>query len=286
LNLGIYVIDLQRVKLRRSPAITSTSELYQPARLYYDIFDRQALRKGFDQLQCMRVNDPSEPSDRPDDLDTWDWLFEHEAQQLKFKKNYWQIPRHDRPIVLAKFCLPKADPSNSDSLSQGYFDLDSFDRLTRAIAFFDQHISRDVARATSMRVVNRCFEVEELSELSDRQGEQVNQANQSDHFNFDRFFARDDINPPKATQVLSTIESIKAEHGSSAKQRELVSNYIASLEQETMPEIEELPINFYEDGEIFSTEFALKMRQKTAYERWLGNHSFNPIDAFFRKRFM
>ncbi|AFY69639.1 hypothetical protein Pse7367_1347 [Thalassoporum mexicanum PCC 7367] len=253
--------------MRRSPAITSTGELYQPARLYYGIADRSTLCQAFANLDCMHSIDQSDRSTG------WEWRYGQETQSLKFKKSARKLAASDRPIVLGNFGLVDANSSGHGDSIQGYFDLDSFDRVVKAIAFFDAHISRQTAHATGLRIVNRCFAAAELPEPESKP-------------NYDQFFSRDDISPPKANEVLSTIESIKSEYGDTSKQRELVSNYITSLEQQTIPEIEELPINFYEDGEIFSTEFALKMRQKTAYERWLGNYSFNPIEAIFRKRFL
>jgi hypothetical protein len=123
---------------------TMTGEHFQPVRLHYQVFDRQALLRVFGKLRCV---------DRDPTRLRWVWLYDFEARDLPFRQSYAQIPRQHHPIVIGSFL-----PRGADEM---VLDLRSWERATLALPFFDRRIPRKVAKVTEAEVVNRLFSGEE-----------------------------------------------------------------------------------------------------------------------------
>jgi hypothetical protein len=58
--------------------------------------------------------------------------------------------------------------------------------------------------------------------------------------------------------------------------RQAALAWIEQQAQEPLPEVEEIPAHFYEDG-IEGLEISLKLRQLELVERWQGNEDANML---------
>jgi len=221
--------------------VTLTGEPAQPVRLYYEVRDKELLVQRLRRLRCMDFD----PNGR-----RWVWLYAHEAQALAFKKPYAAQPRDQRPIVIGSLFLKG---------SRAFLDLRSYERALKAIPFFDEHLGRDAARITHAAVVNRLFEAQEQLPA-----------------NLDIFFSGKDMVERRPEQsgadLKATVEKGLAEGDVDRPSR------VEERVRRALPEIEELPVHFYEDG-IGGLEVALRMREIVALEHWMGNADFTLGDA-------
>jgi len=223
--------------------MTLTGEIFHPARIHYHVFDKNKLLRIFGKLNCMAF-DPSN--------NRWVWLYESEAKKLKFSTPYSSIPKAQRPIVLGSCYLRTA--------GEALIDLRSFERVVKAILFFDNNIPRTVAKATAITIVNKCFEFSTKVQL-----------------NFDEFFESNQVVSKNPEAVLDRLEGMKA----ITNLRDRLTKVMTMIESEAktaLPEIERLPVNYYEDG-ISSLETALRVRDIIALEHWKGNNDFTFLDV-------
>jgi hypothetical protein len=227
---------------------TLTGEPYQPARIYYEVFNQKTVIGAFKKLRCMQW----EPR-----MNAWRWLYDGEAKKLRFDRSWNKIPKEHRPIVIGDFFFR----SNTEML----LDVRSFKRVTRAITFFDKHINRRAARVSKLRVVNRFFDGKKDPDL-----EHI-------HPPFDYFFDRPDIKKPDPAALLRNAERAVADIEDSEAQLKTLGKFLEQQEVQSQSEVEELPEVFYEDG-IEHLEFMLLVRSAQALEHWRGNTSFTQYD--------
>lgn len=201
----------------QSPLYTSTGELFQLVRVYYQVFNQATILGVFKKLRCIEFDSTQ---------NRWVWLFEHEAKKLRLGKPYSQLPKESRPVVIGYFTFRGED--------QMLLDVRSVERSTHAIAFFDKRINRRAARVTNLRIVNKLFEpTQELIE-------------EFIHQSPDRFFDCDNIARP-AEALLAGLEQIKKEKDiETRRQKALI--LIDQISKAPLAEVEEMPTNFYEDG--------------------------------------
>lgn len=218
-----------------------TGEPYQPARVYYQLAgDVSRLTDRFGQLDCIV------PGNRKGQ---WLWQFEAEAARLRFERIYRQLTPEERPVTLGQFEI--ADHGAEPNVTLTVL---SFDRLLQAIPFLDRHISREIMQAQKMHLVNRFFSPSE-----------VEQPLRYKHV--DKCLEGPHVKASRADEVLAKVEEL-ATLGSDATERMLeITNFLEAVGQEPRPEVEELPVNFYEDG-IISLEMVLNTRRKEAMEGW------------------
>ena len=237
---------LQPLPASQSPLYTSTNELFQLVRVYYQVFNKATVLGVFKKLRCIDF-DPTR--------NRWVWLFEDEAKRLRLGKTHSQLSKEVRPLVIGYFTFRGED--------QMLLDVRSVERSTQAIAFFDKRINRRAARVTNLRIVNKLFEptreiIEEVIQQSP-----------------DRFFDCDNIARP-AEALLAGLEQIKKEEDiDTRRQKALI--LIDQISKAPLAEVEEMPTNFYEDG-IEKLENALKLRQLQLIEHWNGNKDANILD--------
>jgi hypothetical protein len=125
----------------QSPLYTSTGELFQLARVYYQVFNQATVLGVFKRLRCMEFDSTQ---------NRWVWLFEHEAKKLHLGMTYNKISKVARPVVIGAFTFQGKD--------QMVLDVRSLERATKAIEFFDKRINRRAAKVTYLRVLNKLFE--------------------------------------------------------------------------------------------------------------------------------
>jgi hypothetical protein len=223
--------------------VTLTGEVLHPARLYYHVFDKDALQRIFVKLNCMEYDK---------DGDRWVWLYTGKAKRLKFSHRHTPVPKHLQPIVLGSFYLP--------SSNEAHLDLRSFERATKAVVFFDKHIPRNVASVTDIAVVNRCFGVSENPSAD-----------------LGKFFESGKVKHDRPEDLLEELRSFEQIADISERRSQMFS-LIEGRAREDLPEIERFPVNYYEDG-IESLEMALRLRDRVALEHWKGNKDVTLLDV-------
>jgi hypothetical protein len=98
--------------------MTITEEFFQPARIYYDMYDQVALQDIFLNLKCM---------DYDDQKNRWVWNYTDEAKKIQFKRNWSEIPKESHPLVIGSLYAPNEN--------QMYIDVNSFERVPRRYVF-------------------------------------------------------------------------------------------------------------------------------------------------------
>jgi hypothetical protein len=118
--------------------MTMTNEFFQPARIYYDVYDQVALQNIFLDLECMDYDDQKK---------RWVWNYTDEAKKIQFKRSWSEIPKESHPLVIGSLYAPKE--------SQLYIDVNSFERVPAAIRFFGDRINQKIAEVTHMQLYNK-----------------------------------------------------------------------------------------------------------------------------------
>jgi hypothetical protein len=221
-----------------------TGEPYQPARAYYQLH-----RTGAALTDCFQGMDCMVPGNRKGQ---WLWQFEAEAERLRFERSYRQLTPEERPVTLGQFEV--AQGTVKDGKPSVTLTLFSFDRLLQAIPFFDKHLPRELTTATHMRLVNHFFAPSDVEQPLRYKP-------------LDKLLEGPQVQPSRADEILAKVEEL-ASLGSDATERMLeITSFLEAIAQEPRPAVEELPINFYEDG-IISLEMILNTRRKEALDGW------------------
>ena len=223
--------------------VTLTGEVFHPTRLYYDVSNKDALRRLLAKLDCM---------DYDKDGDRWVWLYTGKARRLKFSPRHTPVPKHLQPIVLGSFYLT--------SSTEAHLDVRSFERATKAVVFFDKHIPRNVASVTDIAVVNKCFD------FSDKPPTDIG-----------KFFESGNVKHHCPEDLLEELLSFK-QIADLSERRSQVHSFVEDKAREGLPEVERFPVNYYEDG-IGSLESSLRMRAGVALEHWKGNTDVTMLDV-------
>lgn len=108
--------------------MTTTSELYLPTRLIYEIFDVKQLRAWLQKTSCMGW-DPGKQR--------WTWEYDGAIRKLEFPPAYDQVPAERQPVVLA-LCYLVDDQTFHVYTRCGF-------RTVKFLVFFDQQVSRSIA---------------------------------------------------------------------------------------------------------------------------------------------
>jgi hypothetical protein len=230
---------------------TYTGEPSQPVRIYYQVVKPKTVLGVFKKLRCVYFEQA---------LKRWRWLYEHEAQKLRFETSYAKIPKEAKPIVLGDFFWRGE--------AELLLEVRSFDRAIKALEFFEKRINPRAARATKLRVVNRFFAASEPN---------VKQLLESP---CDRFFDGDEVDIPNPLQFLK--EAQEAEE-SQEEGEELQKARLQELEaklKEKIPEIEEIPLEGYREDSLgwSGLQLALTLRTLEAQAHFAGRENFSQYD--------
>lgn len=230
--------------------VNHTGEPVQPCRLYYQIHNKKTVLGALKKLRCVT------PFYKQ--IDGWQWLYDAEARKLRFEIGFNKIPKEVRPIALGQFHL------RGDDL---VLDLRSPDRALKAIQFFDSRINRRAANVYKLRLVNRFFSPDNPGDM------------ELHHAPYDDFFADDSqVYIPDPEKVEADIQEIKNQYTDEAESLEAVSEYLEKDVDKPSPEIEEIPIHFYEDG-LGMLTITLMSRHLEAQAKWAGKaEQFSKMD--------
>ncbi|MEM8637737.1 MAG: hypothetical protein AAGG51_02810 [Cyanobacteria bacterium P01_G01_bin.54] len=234
---------------RKKMMVNYTGEPVQPARLYYHITNKKTVLGVFKKLRCVSYIPW---------LEAWQWLYENEAKKIHFDRSYNKVPKDQRPIALGQFRIRGEDLM---------LDLRSFDRALAAIEFFDKRINRRAAQVYKLRVVNRLLDASQP------------EAREQAETPYDRFFDERDaeVSLSKADKIESDLDEIREQHADEVEREAAMSDYFEILEQKPTPELEEIPVHFYEEG-LSGLSLALKTRTIEAQQHWQGNTRFSRFD--------
>jgi hypothetical protein len=237
---------------KKTLVTTATGEPYQPARIYYQVFNRKTVIGALNKLRCIVY-------DRKHDI--WEWGYEFESQKLRFEKSYHSIPKERRPILLGRFHF-----KDDETL---ILDVRSLDRVTKALDFFDKRINRRAAIATRIGIVNKLFAAEELP-------------NHELYPNHDFFFEREDAKilrhheAEELKRMMAELDAVKDEE----EKMSVLSEHLDRIARKELPEIEELPVNYDDEEEGFlQLTLTLAFRCRVAEEHWDGNKKYSLFDA-------
>jgi hypothetical protein len=230
---------------------TRTGEPYQPARVYFQLSNLKTVQGVFEKLRCVQ------PSP---DGQGWQWLYEQEAKKLRFTVSYNKLAKEHRPLILADILV------RDEEL---IMDVRSFQRAAYVVEFFYKRINPRAARITRVRVVNRLFDgqVEDPANLQPP---------------FDRFFDREDVYVPDLKALDQKLNEVTEQYEDMEERSAVLMEYLEAQAKKTLPEIEEIPVNVYEDEGAEGLTMALTFRQVEAMEHWYGNTSFTQYDALER----
>ena len=150
-----------------------------------------------------------------------------------------------RPIVLGAFRFPSAQDMT--------LDVRSWERATQAVVFFDRYLKRSIAHVTHAAIVNRLFPYT-TDGLPALEG----------------LFAPEQVTEIDGEAVLRRLAASLQTIQDPGQRRDMAFALMEQQSHERLPEVEKLPVHFYEDG-ITSLENALRLRQIVALEHWRGN---------------
>ena len=210
--------------------MTITEEYFQPARIYYDVYDQGSLQKIFLDLHCI---------DFDDQKNRWVWNYTDEAKGIHFKLSWSDIPKEAHPLVIGSLYVPREN--------QMYIDVNSFERIPEAVRFFSDRIDRDIAEVTHAQLYNKLSHVRDgipnhhklfeeiLSHRPDPDAEisaAIAEAKKSDNLEkFGEQFFKD--LHEKSTEKMETIETIKI-HYEIGQEEECLATLQNSLRMRTV----------------------------------------------------
>ena len=222
-----------------------TGEVFMLAQVRVEIYDQTKLIEKFRTLKCMEYDATQ---------DRWLWIYRKEASHLKFNVPFKKIPRNCRDVILGSFFL------RDDG--RGYLNTNSFDRAIAAIPFFDKELGRDVLKFTSLDIVNRLIDQEEL-EIG------LHQSYFGDFDPYERDFDQE------MRERISAIEKIAI---SKEHKFQLIQEQTETRTKEQLDLVERIACHYYEEG-LSGLEMILRMRQHIAIQHCLGNTEFSLYDG-------
>jgi hypothetical protein len=229
---------------------TRTGEPYQPSRIYFKVFKPQSIIRSFQKLRCLKFNPQ---------LNAWRWLYENEAQKLRFSVSRNKIPKEYRPLVLGDFYFRGED--------ELILELRSFDRVVKAIFFFKPHISHYTAKITKLRVVNYFF---------DNHEQYIDEALNPP---FDYFFDQGDVTIPNIEEIENKLKNIFLSDESEDSKANALEAFLEANAKKSLPKIEEISLEGL-DEDLSQIPAILAIRHGIAIQHWEGNPDFTEYDFF------
>lgn len=237
-------------RLQKPFLTVETGEAYQPLRLSYVIFKKEALVNLFNQLKCLTKNPAP---------DSWSWYWKEESNDLHFESidSFQRNPEH--AVRLGTFLI------KGDKL---YVNLPSFKRACISVPFFHQLIDPAIASIHCVDFVNKVFAIDErlphgLTELfKEEELERILQQRVSDYQQIQEK-CEHAATAEEAFGILKEYTAVEAK-----KRLPYAERYIFDLKNPAGAEI--VFLSFY----IF-----LRGRELVAIKRWFGEAGYSLADA-------
>ncbi|MCI5194668.1 MAG: hypothetical protein D3919_00260 [Candidatus Electrothrix sp. AW5] len=220
---------------------TTTGEVFQPMRLHYDILNHDDFITKLAKLRCIDFDPPGK---------RWVWLYIEEAKALKLARGIKEVAG---PVVLGEL-LPKKNGA--------ILNVRSFERGRQAVEFFDKYIPRDALKLTHVTICNKLFTVKEVSTIK----------------SLHQYFEQTETLVRRPEKLTEDIMELTAGIDDQEERMEAVSQLLDKRDKEPLPELEQFPVYFYEEG-IDQLKMQLNISQIVAYEHWQGNTGYTTMDA-------
>lgn len=226
--------------------MTITDEIFQPARIFYDVYELEALENIFLDLQCMAYDDQK---------NRWVWNYADEAKNIQFKRSWSDLPPNVHPLVIGSLHAPIE--------SVMYVDVNSFERVPAAVNFFGDQIDRTIAEVTHVQFYNK------ISRVRDGMPDH--------HKLFEKILSH---RPDPDAEIHALISEAK-ESGTLERLREQVLR--GEHSKNKMESIETMKV-YYDIGHeadcLDTLQASLRMRTAVALEHDRGNKDYTFQDFF------
>lgn len=239
-------------RLQKPFLTVETGEAYQPIRLTYDLFQKDALVEAINQLKCCEKG--SNPN-------TWNWYWRDECDDLHFESldSYKKNPSH--PLRLATLTIRD---------NKFYINLPSFKRACLAVPFFHRMINLQTTKINHADFINKVFGLDERLPHG-----------------FAELFKEDELERI-VQQRISDYEKVQTqcEHAESADAAfQVLSDYTQSEAKKRLPYAERYaflePTTASNDPDVLFLGFYifLRGRELVAIRRWFGDTGYTLADA-------
>lgn len=236
-------------RLQKPFLTVETGEAYQPLRLTYDIYDKDALIKLLDSAACISKNPTA---------NSWNLFWKGECNDLHFESldSFRRTPEH--PIRLGSLMIKE---------DKFYVNLPSFKRACLVVPFFNTLIDNKLSRIHHVDFINKVFAIDErlphgFTELfKEDELEAILQQRASDYHQVQELCEQ----APTAEEAFSILKEFTS--AEAKKRLPYAERYVFDLNPEIDPDI--VFLSFY----IF-----LRGRELVAIKRWLGESNYSVVD--------
>lgn len=237
-------------RLQKPFLTVETGEAYQPIRLTYHLYQKNALIERLNQLKCCEKNNKA---------NSWNWFWRAECDDLHFESldSFKKNTLH--PLRLSTITI------KDDKL---FINLPSFKRACLAVPFFHKWIDPTIAKVQYGDFINKVFGLDERLPHG-----------------FSELFKEDELERI-VHQRVSDYEKVqeKCEHAATAEEAfTLLSEYTQSEAQKRLPYAERYAFhenNTHDPDVIFLGFYIfLRGRELVAIRRWFGNAGYTLADA-------
>jgi hypothetical protein len=225
-----------------APVQTYSGEVVQPIRLAFDVADRTALVKVFDQLACVGEN-AARPS-------AWFWFYEDEAAGIGLQLPPAKIAKELRPVIIAKLTL--------ETPTRLVIAVRSPERAIAALRFFGKRFG-EAASLRRVRMLNRWVTGADLH------------GGPEQHDAIDGLLDRD-VRIVDADAIGDEIEAAANRGATQAERMQaFVQDDVARRARERYYDVEDLPVHLEDEGPDFKgLEQNFKFRAMRAFQHSRG----------------
>jgi hypothetical protein len=237
-------------RLQKPFLTVETGEAYQPLRLTYHVFQKEALVALLDSISCLTKTQTT---------DSWSWFWKGECEEFHFESldSFRRNPEY--AVRLGTFLI------KGDKL---YVNLPSFKRACISVPFFHKTIDPAIAVIHCVDFINKVFAIDErlphgFTELfKEDELDRILQQRISDYH---RIQEKCEL-ASTAEEAFTVLKEYTA--AESKKRLPFAERYVFDLKSATDPEI--VFLSFY----IF-----LRGRELVAIKRWFGEAGYSLSDA-------
>jgi|GEM_PF-1039465 len=238
-------------RLQKPFLTVETGEAYQPIRLTYELYQKDALIAILNKLKCCEKNAKTL---------SWNWFWKAECDDLHFESidSFKKNPAH--PLRLSTITI------RDDKL---YINLPSFKRACLAVPFFYRIIDSSIAKVHHADFINKVFGLDERLPHG-----------------FSELFKEEELERI-VNQRVSDYEKVqeKCEDAASADEAfDIISSYTKTETEKRLPYAERYVFqddHSSNDPDVIFLGFYifLRGRELVAIRRWFGNTTYTLADA-------
>ncbi len=246
---GKYLTDNQSKNEQNSLPGLNSGDIFHPVRLYYRLHDKAGVVDIFNNMQCMEFDKPK---------DRWVWLYTAESARLPFPATYSKYLQSHDPFILGSLF--------SDNDDEMFLDVRSIERAYQGAAFFNRYLDQSYAEITHAGLVNRLA----------REGKTGFRFRFDDVFDDKKMIVRD------GQKIMDELTSLA---GQTNEVSRIISvhSFLEERMQERIPEVEKVPLPFYDDGieaGLSQLRMILTISQVAAIRRWEGHEDITQKEIF------